>query len=143
MNSINQLPTIYRIAYFLGARVEAFHENDWTKIEHMILSSRTKIRVHPEDAPILEQAKQTLLENHHEFTYENYSYFVPKIALKPGNVFIIHYGLGAFIQVNEDLRFKTMNEDEFKSYFDQYRYKSHHRALSYESIFGYPEQTNH
>lgn len=140
MDSINQLPIVYRIAFFLGARIEVFYENEWRTVTNMILSSRTKIRIHPDDVMLLEQAKKTMMENQYEFDYEGYSYFVPKLALKPGNIFIIYYGLGNFVKVNKDLSFTTMNEEEYKLYLKDNKNKSHHTAKPYESIFGYPEQ---
>lgn len=140
MDSINQLPIVYRIAFFLGARIEAFYENKWQTVTNMILSSRTKIRVHPDDTMLLEQAKKTVMENQYEFDYDGYSYFVPKLALKPGNIIIIYYGLGNFIKVNKDLSFTTMDSEEFKEYLKENKNKSHHTARSYETIFGYPEQ---
>lgn len=115
MSAFNQLPEVYKIAVLLGARVEVFfkRENKWFNLFVVSgLTHNTKYRVVSPDENILQKAKELLDTMYTKIKYQEYDYIVPNNALVAGQIIVMAYGLGCYVEVQEDLTLKDLKQEE-------------------------------
>lgn len=114
MSAFNQLPQVYKIAVLLGARVEVFFkkENKWFNLFVVSgLTHKAKYRVVSPDESILQKAKELLDTMYTKVKYNDYDYLVPNNALVAGQIIIMEYGLGCYVEVQEDLSLKDLKSE--------------------------------
>lgn len=138
MSAFNQLPAVYKIAILLGARVEVFfkRENKWFNLFVVSgLTHKAKYRVVSPDENILQKAKELLDTMYTKVKYKDYDYIVPNNALVAGQIIIMAYGLGIYVQVQEDLTLKDLKDEEAKQLLDKNQQQAYY-GEDYEYAHG-------
>ena len=137
MYAFRNLPEIYKIAVMLGARVEVFLESEEKWFSHTEvtgISSDDLYRIVAEDENILEQAKILVNQLYTKIIFNEYTYMVPNNALKEGNIILMLYGLGIYVQVQKDITLKVLERHDAREILEatgKYPYYSHSETLFY------------
>ncbi len=140
MSVLNQLPIVYRLAILQGARVEAYLKNEkkWFPILQLTgITYNTPYRVHEKDSNIFEKVKASIPDFFTIVKYHDYDYLVPKNALESGNIMIMEYGLGSYVQVQDDLSLKDLSYEEGKKLAEN---SFPYRSVSHDSFYGIDEE---
>lgn len=120
MSAFNQLPRIYQLAIFLGARVEVLYNDKWVNLHDMMgLASKTKYRVMKKDQPLFKKAKEIAAQTHTIVKYKDYDYMMPNAALNPGAIVIMEYGFGIYVQVQDDLTLLDLEREEARKMLEE------------------------
>lgn len=140
MSVFNQLPRIYQIAMLQGARVEVQYDGRWVNILTMLgITRRTPYRVVEKDLNIFEIAKQQATESYTIVEYEGYDYMLPKNALSPGEIIIMEYGMGVYVQVQEDLSLKDLEREHAEEILKKNEQIAYY-SKSYDEFYGVEEE---
>lgn len=137
MSGFNQLPAVYKIAVLLGARVEVFfkRENKWLNLlQVQAIGHKSKYRILEQDQNIFNRAKEMLDTMYTKVQYREYEYLVSNNALKPGEIILMEYGFGMYVQVQEDLTLKDLELEVAKNLLEtnqQQAYYSQDASFSY------------
>lgn len=125
MQNINSLPHAMRIAYVMGARIQAYMpdpsndgEGGWIPLHHAIIGNKTTIRVHPNDESILKFCESFAVENRYEFKYNGGTFWVPHLAVGGAPVILTN---GQVIRINLDgsIEQVTSSYYELKTFVDE------------------------
>lgn len=120
MSVFNQLPRIYQLAILQGARVEVQYKNRWMNILSMTgISYKTKYRVAERDLNIFEKAKEHASQIYTVVKYHEYDYMIPNNALSPGEIIVMEYGLGIYVQVQDDLTLRDLERKEAEKILEE------------------------
>lgn len=109
---------IYKIATLLGARVEAYIERDkkwYSYYELTGIGRKTPLRLVAGDEEVLAQVQAMISQFYGKTQYKGYSYLMPHNALKSGAITIMEYGLGQYVQTQEDGSLKELEREEAKA----------------------------
>lgn len=136
MSVFNQLPRIYQIAMLQGARVEVQYNGRWVNILTMLgITHKTPYRVVEKDLNIFEKAKEQALQSYTVVKYHEYDYMVPNNALSSGEIIIMSYGLGIYVQVQDDLSLKDLEKTQAEKILKEKNQISYY-SQSYDVFYG-------
>lgn len=113
--AFSNLPMIYKLAVLLGARVEVYLKRDdkWYPYHELTgIGYNTPIRIVSGDEEVFTQVQEMISQFYEKAQYNKYTYLLPKNALKPGAITMMEYGLGQYVQTQDDGSFKELSREE-------------------------------
>lgn len=129
-NAFNSLPSIYKIAVLLGARVQAYmkREDKWEEYYRLSwINPNVPLRLIAGDENILAKIEAILPQFYKQVQYKGYGHLIPENALKPGTIIVMQRCFGEYVQVQPDGSLKELTIEEGKAILEasaQHAYSS-------------------